>query len=179
MYSYWCSSDIFRAPSILWSAQQTQLNVFHRGTNTPVVSVTGLNVVAYSPLVVKVTVAISSCSLGCFLALYMRFGKGCVLRGYLGAVFGCTCSFVPLIVASSLDLLQLCVCVFVLHGLILELTCCFVFSDQLLVIKIIFNSKEKMCWTMQLAPAFNVMFQERKSICVHFDKDRKKQTSSQ
>ncbi len=32
---------------------------------------------------------------------------------------------------------------------------------------------------MQKPTAFNVMFQERKSICVHFDKDRKKQTSSQ
>lgn len=60
----------------------------------------------------------------CILALYVGFGKGRVLREYLGAVFGSMCSFVSLIAASSLDLLQLCVCVCVTFCLIL--TCCFV-----------------------------------------------------
>lgn len=85
----------------LINTTQTQLKVLHRGTNTPVVSVTGLNVASYSTLVVKFP---------CFLALYVLFGKGRVLREYLGAVFGYMYSFVSLIDVSSLDLLQLCVC---------------------------------------------------------------------
>lgn len=55
--------------------------------------------------------AVSACLLRCVLALYVGSGKGRVLRGYLGAVFGSVCSFVSLIAVSSLDLLQLCVCV--------------------------------------------------------------------
>lgn len=66
----------------------------------------------------------------CILALYVGFGKGRVLREYLGAVFGSMCSFVSLIAASSLDLLQLCVCVcYVLSNSNLLLCC---FSDQVL-----------------------------------------------
>ncbi len=112
MYSYWkprCSSDIFRAPNILWSTQtQTQLNVLHRGTNTPVVSVTGLNVASYSTLVVQFTVAISSCSLGCFLALYVGFGR-VVCCGDIWELYVFICFSDSRVVSGSAS--AVCVCV--------------------------------------------------------------------